>query len=314
MKVVVKILYRLSASGRKASLLAGGDGKQVQTLTVAHADPLYPQAVALAVVDISGAAEINLNSGMTLPPDGRYSYREYDTPQTAETLIQGERERQAWVDERKAKEEAEKAAERAKRVAELLESEPDTLLYWTGVRWTTSREADNFAADLGDLYQRAVALAKEKTAAVEAEKEAQAAAEKQEKAERAARERAEIAAWAGQHGSERLRRCVREGIECGAVYRDERLASEYPDWEVDGSHMPNWVEPRNPPAEALELLDKARASLPADWTEEERAGAELRYWTGTDEYGEKVSGYVVTVDPGTWTADTLVYGYDGPTE
>lgn len=313
---MVKIVYRLSANGRKASLLAGGDGKQVQTLSVAHGDPLYPQAVALSKVEVDGMAVVNLNTSMTLPPDGVWGFPEYDTPQTVDSLIRDEQARQSWLEDRKAKDEVEKVAERKSRVAELLAAGVDSLLYWTGMRWQTTREADDLQKHLGDLYQQAVVTAKAKTEAADADKEAKAAAEKQAKAERIAREKAEIAAWAEQHGSDRLKKCVANNIECGAIYRDERLALEYPGWEVDGNDLPTWDEPRNPPAEALELLDKARASLPADWTDEEREYAELRYWSKKveDGYGEveTQSGYAVTVDPGDWTSDTLVYGYDGP--
>lgn len=313
---MVKIVYRLSANGRKASLLAGGDGKQVQTLSVGHGDPLYPQAVALAKVEVDGTAVVNLNTSMDLPPDGVWGFPEYDTPQTTEFLLRDEQARKSWYDDRKAKAEADKVAERKAKVAELLAAGADSLLHWTGMRWVTTREADDLQKHLGDLYQQAVALAKVKTEAADAEKEAQAAAEKKAKAERQAREKAEIKAWATAHGSDRLKKCVANDIECGAVYRDERLALEYPGWEVDGSKLPTFDDPRNPPAEALELLDKARASLPADWTAEERKFAELRFWSQKveDDYGESETqtGYVVTVDPGNWTNDTLVYGYDGP--
>jgi hypothetical protein len=71
-----------------------------------------------------------------------------------------------------------------------------------------------------------------------------------------------IVAWAQQHGSTRLQRALAEGIECEAVYRDERLAVERPGWvwasAVDGDHS----EPRNPRDEAFALLDKARAIDP----------------------------------------------------
>lgn len=63
--------------------------------------------------------------------------------------------------------------------------------------------------------------------------------------------------WLDAHGSERLRRCVAEGIECEAIYRDERLALERPGWRyVD----PNSIQvARNPPLAAFALLDAARA-------------------------------------------------------
>ena len=78
--------------------------------------------------------------------------------------------------------------------------------------------------------------------------------------------------WANRYGSARLQRCLREGIECEAIYRDERLALERQGWqwssEVPGDHD----EPRNPPDEAFALLDRARAF---------DGEAALRWWTAT---------------------------------
>lgn len=64
--------------------------------------------------------------------------------------------------------------------------------------------------------------------------------------------------WAAAHGSPRLRRCLAEGIECEAVYRDERLALEYPGWRREVDVPGERQEPRNPPGAAFELLDEAR--------------------------------------------------------
>jgi hypothetical protein len=84
------------------------------------------------------------------------------------------------------------------------------------------------------------------------EKEAKAAAEQTAKAR--------MIAWINEHGSARLRRCMAEGIECTTAYRDERLAAERPGWQWDTDGEDG--APRNPPAEAFELLDEARATAP----------------------------------------------------
>ena len=65
--------------------------------------------------------------------------------------------------------------------------------------------------------------------------------------------------WIEEHGSRRLRRCLAEGIECQAIYRDERIALELPGWEYGA--VLGAQEARNPPEEALDLLDAARAKL-----------------------------------------------------
>lgn len=69
------------------------------------------------------------------------------------------------------------------------------------------------------------------------------------------------AAWINQRGSRRLKRLLAEGIEHEAVYRDERLAMERPGWEWEPDEIA-LHSPRNPPEEALDLLDRARTTAP----------------------------------------------------
>lgn len=71
--------------------------------------------------------------------------------------------------------------------------------------------------------------------------------------------------WIAEHGSPRLRRLAAESIECGAVYRDERLAAERPGWEWEDAIPDGLAEreaPRNAPEAALDLLDRARETAP----------------------------------------------------
>lgn len=93
---------------------------------------------------------------------------------------------------------------------------------------------------------------------------------------------AEIAAWITAHGSERLRRCLAEGIPCGAAYLDERIALERNGWRWQADVRGDGKEPRNPPAEAFALLDEARKTEPT---------ARLTFWTAEaetdDETGEE---------------------------
>jgi len=130
--------------------------------------------------------------------------------------------------------------------------------------------------------------------------------ERAAKAAAAVRERAEMAVWAAEHGSERLRRCLAEGIKCAAAYRGERLAAERPDWEWAGPLPGDWDEPHNPPLEALDLLVKGRKVDPA---------CQLRAWRyveGADddgEPGETHQGFAVV---GQFLGREIAFGYDGP--
>lgn len=118
-------------------------------------------------------------------------------------------------------------------------------------------------------------------------------------------------AWIATNGSRRLQVAAREGIECEAIYRDERLAGDRPGWNWADDVEGDPDEPRNPPAEALlQLLPKARATLPDD----ERTDAKLVYWTrgggGYDaggDYCESQRGYAVAAE---FMGRGIVYGPD----
>ena len=117
----------------------------------------------------------------------------------------------------------------------------------------------------------------------------QAEREKREAEKRAvenarAKEEKERLDWIAAHGSPRLHRLVKENIEYKAVYRDERLAVDRPGWMWDWDN--DFEEARNAPEAALDLLDKARATIPgqAVW---------LRYVISRDEEtGDKRRSYV----------------------
>ena len=68
-------------------------------------------------------------------------------------------------------------------------------------------------------------------------------------------------AWVALYGSERLKRCVAEGIPAAALYREERLAREEPAWRYvrEGESVLNAM---NPPLEAFDLLDDCRRLWP----------------------------------------------------
>lgn len=130
-------------------------------------------------------------------------------------------------------------------------------------------------------------------------------------AEQARKEKAEAeetARWAAEFGSPRLQRLLKEGIECKAVYRDERIALEYPGWRRYQDVSGHTSDARNASDTALELLDEARASGKG-LTE----GAELRWFVDdeSDEWDEDGSprklwkGYVAEVES---RFGTLIYG------
>lgn len=82
------------------------------------------------------------------------------------------------------------------------------------------------------------------------------------KAEQLERNR-EMREWIQQHGSDRLKKCVAEEIECTAAYRDERLSMERPGWTWYNEAKGASESPRNPPVEAFDVLAEARKLEPS---------------------------------------------------
>jgi hypothetical protein len=131
-----------------------------------------------------------------------------------------------------------------------------------------------------DLVARRNEVAERKNAETNAERSRQYEEldrERARKRAKAKREDEERAAWVNEFGSRRLKRLLAENIEHMAVYRDERLALDMPGW----AWLTDEVElddPRNPPTEALDLLDRARATGTPD--------AKLHYYTIAREPGD----------------------------
>jgi hypothetical protein len=83
----VKAIYTLSENGRKASLLAGGDGRAEQALDVQVA----ANRLHLVTVDADGQARLKLRPRYNIKPDGRIARIDlppvYDAPPTLEELF-----------------------------------------------------------------------------------------------------------------------------------------------------------------------------------------------------------------------------------
>lgn len=70
---------------------------------------------------------------------------------------------------------------------------------------------------------------------------------------------AQAIAWAQEHGSDFLRFCVAEGALCRSLYNEERVQKEAPGWSLLDEAA---YQPDHPPAEAMELLARAREQFP----------------------------------------------------
>jgi len=109
------ITYRLSEAGRKASIIAGGDGKRDQTILVPN--DAIEFAFVLATGKVSDKGEVFLDTYVSNELSG-YSAPEFDSPQTAASILGY----YSALKESKARKEQEAAAERtAKTLAVLTE-------------------------------------------------------------------------------------------------------------------------------------------------------------------------------------------------
>jgi hypothetical protein len=244
MEKKAKVEYLLSEAGRKKSLLAGGDGKELQ---VVEAD-ITPEIINLAKVD--GEGNVKLKVGF-LGCTSAYSSRvpidkkpvrvwgsgkgwgwnhveavhQFDAPQTIESLIAWERAR-------------------LERLA-AAETDPENL------EMIAEFEAEH-------------AIEREQRAAREAQ---EAANREKAKAEREAREAEEAAMreerekekrqWIAEFGSDYLKRAVKLGYDCQRQYVTERADKEFPEFDVDFDYQAEWRSRSCPSEEALELVEDA---------------------------------------------------------
>lgn len=237
MKKKVRIEYLLNETGRKKSLLEGGDGKELQII---EAD-ITPEILERAAVHEDGSAVLKVSYIATdAEIIGTYNFDSYrldvgdsfynghkprireivkkvhfDAPQTVESLL-------AFIEnaERKVSE----------KMAELELELPKKIALW----------------------EQAVADHKARAARVEAENQAREAAEK---AEREQREK-DKNDWVAAYGSDFLKRAVALGYNCQRRYVTERAAVELPGFAVDFDGLARWKPRACPSEKALKEVEK----------------------------------------------------------
>lgn len=248
----VKIIYSLSEKGRKASLLAGGDGNAEQIIE----SPATKELLELARVKDNGEALLNLDSYWVYAEpkivgvydfshyrhdvtDGFYEshkpeivmerknkhYPEFDEPQTADSLLKFHRAKMAEIEAHNAEMEA-----RAKELEKLL---PEKV----------------------NLWEKAVQEKKEHIKRIQQEAEERKAKEAESKAayENNRQE------WILVHGSQYLKDCLELGIKANLEYVVERTAMEFPGYTVDYADSASWGEKVSPSEEAIAELKALRA-------------------------------------------------------
>ena len=230
------ITYLLSQEGRKKSILAGGDGQEVQTI---EAD-ITPELLEIAYVDRAGNVKLDLTEQKVVDIElenmdsERWTWhskpglvvhkvhadnifdgkKHFDAPQTAEALVVWEKNRVEHVAAKKAE----------------LQPELDRLLADYEAKMAANKAEEE--------------AEKEAREAERAEREAAAQAEKE------ARE-AKKAAWIEAHGSDYLKDAHALGYNCQRQYVTERATLEFPDFWVDFDDNASWNDRACPSPEAL---------------------------------------------------------------
>jgi hypothetical protein len=238
----VRIEYLLSEEGRKKSLLAGGDGRELQVIET----EATPELIELGRVDKDGNVTLKVgfswydSTGRTRPwgvevnkkviqnhyspgwswaTDTSTIY--FDEPQSVESLI-------AW----------EKA-----RLARLREAETDE-----------RNKAE--IKRLNEIFNVKEAQRKQQ----EEERRRREEEERRRKEEERRRLEQEKAEWVEAHGSDYLKRALRLGYDCQRQYVTERAAKEFPDYTVDFDNDARWRSRSCPSPEALEEVERLIAS------------------------------------------------------
>lgn len=240
MTKMARIEYLLDEAGRKKSLLAGGDGKQLQIIET----PATPAIIELAEVDNSG--NVLLRVGFS--GDG---YRGVTVNKKPVKMYGDNGKGWGWLEE--------------DRVHFFDEPQSvDSLVAWEQARVKRLKAAETDPANLEIIAELEAEHAIRE--AQKAESEARQAAERaKEAAEREAREAAEKAAkeerqrekrqWIEQYGSDYLKKATKLGYDCQRQYVTERAAREFPGFTVDFDKYADWRSRSCPSEEALELLE-----------------------------------------------------------
>jgi hypothetical protein len=255
MGMTIKINYRLSETGRRASLLAGGTGRERQSIKVAAT----PELLAIASIDSDGAASYDLTDEYSLVEDPSAEALKVAAARKA-GKERAEAERLMMVSEQRAiadREHAERK-DRITRVVDLMATIPasEWALHTTYGKTPYLREV---TPNPGPDHVSALAdeLPTEARASAEIELSRRQKANADAKAAEAAAVIAERDAWILAHGSTRLQKGFAAGLvdKMGGVYRDERIFHDVgPDWIA-------WKDAPEP--DDNDLLNPSEAELDA---------------------------------------------------
>lgn len=272
--MAIRVEYKLSQAGQKASLAQGGDGQQFQTVTLVP--PFAPEVIEAAELDPHGNGKVNLRNAELYNTDlwgndaavcGEAANGKTVRSVGVNTQYQRISLCGDWIGfDAPLSEEQVIAA-----VGQMLADRQGVQAQITRPREVAEAESRAHAEMmLPQCIAQYEAEVDDKRKA--AELRAQNEAEEERKKEAREREQQE---WIEQYGSPRLRKAVAASYNCQRLYVTERAAVEYPSFIVDFDDEADWKERRGPSEVALDLAAQyEKASVvwlthPVCWPDEE---------------------------------------------
>jgi hypothetical protein len=299
----IKVEYYLNEAGRRASLLAGGNGREKQSDEI----EATPELLALADVDANGAAKIVLihySAPLTDFPAAIYKREEEKAAAAAAAAAAKAAKVTDW--EARLSFSARYAADHPD------ESGVSQFQYAPigGEGGITAGFSGGYGLGPDDLSadgRRAYDQLRAWISAAEQRQAARAAlareSEQAAKIQAAAIRDAERATWIAAYGSERLKLALSLGLaECSpGLYRDERLAFEMPGWIWDCAETKMESEIMNPSLPALVGLKVARQKWPDAYL------CKVRPEPSADDDYDPTWREAIRVDDLPWAPERIVY-------
>ena len=257
MSKLCKVMYLLSEEGRKASLLGGGDGKEIQCI----ATDINEDILKLARVTTDGEAYVTIGFK-------NYSYNDYlegknltssNWMKNIDAIINTKVVYINWrnfYEPYIEKVSGVKRFDKPQTVEQLIEFQNNITEYVNKkiIEELTPRYEELFKKYEEEKrpYEEAEIRAKKEKEIKQKEEEARKEERKRLKEE----SKKEDFEWIEKYGSDYLKSATKLGYNCQRKYMEERVEKEFPDFDLDFDDNAYWKERVSPSQEALDEVTK----------------------------------------------------------
>lgn len=235
MSKMCKIFYELSEKGRKESLLSNGDGKKIQCIET----PITKELLNIETVSVDENGEAKLHVGRFSPKSEAVL-----TNSSTRIIQNGINYYKPYIEYKK------------ENINFDYIPTVDELINWEKNRLEKLKKSEE---DIQEEYEKRLNIYNEKDNEYKKEKELEEIERNKEKEAvrlKKEQEKEDDASWIKENGSERLKLCLELGYECKRLYINERVESEFPDYELDFDDNASWKERVSPSMEALKEVKK----------------------------------------------------------